>query len=258
MSRFWSKARFGLGIFASLIFSWLAMRELAWSEVIVALRTADWRLLPPSCLLMGLTWGIFAIRWRVLLSPVTAIRWSDTFSYIMIGYLGNLVFPLRLGDVSRVALISRRHGIDIGFTSATAVLDKLLDVLTLVALGGGLMLAIPMPELIRRGVQAAIVTGAGAALAADVSVYEPPPLAPAYSPVSAYNWTGPYAGLVGGYGWARGTVSNSGWIGGAYAGANFQANSNLVVGVEGDFTFTSDNSNFLSSTIRYLGKITFT
>lgn len=143
------------------------MRQVAWPGVIATLQTADWRLIPLGSLLIVLTWGIFAIRWRVLLTPVASIRWSDTFSYIMIGYLGNAVLPLRLGDVARITLMSRKHRINIGFTSATGVLEKLLDVLTVVTLAGFLMLVVPIPELIRRGVQTATVTtiGAFAALA---------------------------------------------------------------------------------------------
>ncbi len=45
-----------------------------------------------------------------------------------------------------------------------------------------------------------------AASAADLSQpYNPPPPA-AYSPVPAANWTGPYAGLTGGYAWGGGTA----------------------------------------------------
>lgn len=163
-NRLWRKPRFWIGILSSLVFLWLAMRQVAWPEVIASLRAADWRLIPLGSLLIVLTWGIFAIRWRVLLAPVVSIRWWGTFSYIMIGYLGNAVLPLRLGDVARITLVSRKHSISIGFTSATGVLEKLIDVSTVVALAGLLMLVIPVPESIRRGVQAAAVITIGAFL----------------------------------------------------------------------------------------------
>jgi len=116
-------------------------------------------------LLMTVTWAFFAVRWQVLLAPAVSIRWSDAFSYIMIGYLGNAVLPLRLGDVGRIMLLSRRHRINLAFASATVVMEKLLDVLTMLALMGSLMLVIPVPLLIRRGVQAAAVTTVGAFVA---------------------------------------------------------------------------------------------
>lgn len=162
MNRFWREPRFWLGMVSSLAFLWLATRRVVWSEAIVVLQAADWRFIPLGLLLMVATWGVFAIRWRVLLSSAAAIRWSDTFSYIVIGYLGNAVLPLRLGDVGRITLMSQKHGINIGFTAATGVLEKLLDVLTVVALAGFLVLVVPMPELIRRGIQVATVTAIGA------------------------------------------------------------------------------------------------
>ena len=96
-----------------------------------------------------------------------------------------------------------------------------------------------------------VVAGAGVARAADLPNYEPPPAA-AYSPAPAWSWTGPYAGLTGGYAWgtaAPGT-SSSGWVGGAYLGYNLQTNQNLVLGVEGDLTVTSKASNPWNGTFR--------
>jgi outer membrane immunogenic protein len=85
----------------------------------------------------------------------------------------------------------------------------------------------------------ALVAGAGMAVAADVyqDTYQDP-AASIYNPTPAYSWNGPYVGLTGGYGWGGGSISNSGWLGGAYAGYNFQLDNNWVVGLEGDFTFT--------------------
>ena len=73
----------------------------------------------------------------------------------------------------------------------------------------------------------ALVAGAGVAAAADIPNYEAPPAA-AYSPAPAWSWTGPYVGLQGGYGWGAGTVTNNGWLGGAYAGYNFQPSTTWV------------------------------
>ncbi|MEX0851744.1 MAG: outer membrane protein [Bauldia sp.] len=96
---------------------------------------------------------------------------------------------------------------------------------------------------------AALLAGAGLAHAADAPPpYEPPPAAP-FGAAPAYSWSGPYAGLTGGYGWSSGTVSGSGWLGGAYAGANFQTGTNLVLGVEGDFTFTGKSGTSGTTTI---------
>jgi outer membrane immunogenic protein len=103
----------------------------------------------------------------------------------------------------------------------------------------------------------AIAASAGSASAADLSQpsYNPPPQQ--YAPAAAFTWTGPYAGLVGGYGWGSGTVSNNGWIGGAYAGYNLQTNQNFVIGLEGDVTATSKSGTDIVSTLRNPWDATF-
>jgi outer membrane immunogenic protein len=84
-------------------------------------------------------------------------------------------------------------------------------------------------------VGATLATVAGASAADLPDNYVPPPAA-AYTPAPAYSWTGPYAGLVGGYGW-----NTAGWSGGGFIGYNLQTNQNLVVGIEGDVTFANKN-----------------
>ncbi len=93
----------------------------------------------------------------------------------------------------------------------------------------------------------ALVGSAGIAFAADLPNYQPPPASSQmYNPAPAFDWTGPYVGLTGGYGWG----TSSGWLGGAYAGYNFQVNPNWVVGLEGDIVATNKSSNGWDSTLR--------
>jgi outer membrane immunogenic protein len=78
--------------------------------------------------------------------------------------------------------------------------------------------------------------------------FAPPPVA-AYSPVSAFSWTGFYVGVNGGYSWASlGSVGNatfdrpSGFTLGGTAGYNQQFGS-FVLGVEGDFNWSNIDSS---------------
>ncbi len=94
----------------------------------------------------------------------------------------------------------------------------------------------------------ALVGSAGLALAADLPSggYQSPPASQVYNPAPAFDWTGPYVGLTGGYGWG----TSSGLLGGGFAGYNFQVNPNVVVGLEGDIVATGKSSNSWDSTIR--------
>ncbi len=83
---------------------------------------------------------------------------------------------------------------------------------------------------------------AGVANAADVVMEEPPaPAAPMEQP-PLNTWSGPYAGVTLGYGFSGrvkepgNTVNTDGFIGGGFAGYNYQID-NVVAGVEGDIGY---------------------
>ncbi len=95
----------------------------------------------------------------------------------------------------------------------------------------------------------ALLAGISAAAAGDIVTYEPTPAPAAYSPTAAADWTGPYVGAVGGYGWGGGSIGHDGWIGGAYGGYNFQLTPNWVVGLEGDVTATGKKGSSGATTV---------
>ncbi|HLK81530.1 MAG TPA: outer membrane protein [Xanthobacteraceae bacterium] len=99
------------------------------------------------------------------------------------------------------------------------------------------------------GLLAAIVAGAGSAMAADLPVKAPPaPVMPAY----VSDWAGFYIGINGGGGWghttfdftpALNTTASGGVIGG-HAGYNWQYGS-VVAGLEADFDGADINKTIL-------------
>ncbi len=73
---------------------------------------------------------------------------------------------------------------------------------------------------------------------------------------STYNWSGAYVGAQVGYGWGNahqgwsssGDYSNpdaNGWLGGVYAGYNYQFDNNVVLGVDADFAWSGADGNSL-------------
>ena len=89
----------------------------------------------------------------------------------------------------------------------------------------------------------ALTVGAGAAMAADISTYSPPPPEAVYGPSSVYNWNGSYVGAQIGYGWGQASNVGNDWdanglAGGVFAGYNFTPSPGFVVGVEGDINAT--------------------
>lgn len=94
------------------------------------------------------------------------------------------------------------------------------------------------------------VAMAGSAHAADLTVPPPEP-----APEAAYNWTGLYIGVHGGYGFgdfssaptdAYDGLKPDGFFGGGQVGYNYQFANNVVLGIEADVSF-GDLKDDLSS-----------
>lgn len=140
-----------IGLALSLLFLGLALRNVEWSGVWDSWRAARLDLLLLGTALLVGSWFIAAVRWRVLLSGVEGLRVRDTFAYITIGYLANTVLPLRLGDLARASLIGRKKGVGISRSLGSIAIERLMDVLMLVALTLVLMRVLEIPAPIQAG-----------------------------------------------------------------------------------------------------------
>jgi outer membrane immunogenic protein len=93
----------------------------------------------------------------------------------------------------------------------------------------------------------ALSAGLVSANAADIQQRSMPTKAPAYV-APLYNWTGPYIGISGGYGWGSsdfsggGSLDPDGGIFGATLGYNWQMGA-LVTGIEGDISWSGLKDN---------------
>lgn len=94
------------------------------------------------------------------------------------------------------------------------------------------------------------------AVAADLPIMAPPPPAPMLSTTPiAYNWSGFYIGLHGGWGWGDGAFDD-GAVAGGHLGVNWQWN-NFVLGVEGDGSWVDFGPIDSVETIRARGGFAF-
>jgi glycosyltransferase 2 family protein len=162
MRHSWTDRKFCLGVLSSVVFLTLAVQQVDWARTAATLRGANWALLSLGIGAAVATIVTFAFRWRLLLSSTAELSVKDTFSYIMIGYLANIVFPLRLGEVARAVLLGRRRGISASLVFGSVVLERTLDVLTILMLALGISFIMDIPPAVRVG----MMTLAGAGLVA--------------------------------------------------------------------------------------------
>jgi hypothetical protein len=123
----------------------LAFRKADLHEIIATVRRARLSYLLLSGLVLSTSCCVRGYRWRVLLSaekllPVGIVFWAN-----MVGYLGNFLLPARAGEVIRSTMLGRRTGISASYILATAVTERIMDVVVLMLMSLAAALVLPHP-----------------------------------------------------------------------------------------------------------------
>jgi uncharacterized protein (TIRG00374 family) len=88
----------------------------------------------------GLTYVIRAFRWQYLLAPIGTTHFSTAFRTTVIGFAATFLLPARAGEVLRPYLLARREGLNATAAFATIILERLLDLITVLMLFAGFVL----------------------------------------------------------------------------------------------------------------------
>jgi uncharacterized protein (TIRG00374 family) len=129
-----------LTIFIAAILLVLAIRGVSWQEMLDTLRKADPKYLAFIFILGSLSVFVRGLRWGVLLSAEKQINALTMFWATAIGYVGNTFLPARAGEVIRSVMLGEKTGIAKSYVLATALTERIFDVVTLVLIG---VLAVP-------------------------------------------------------------------------------------------------------------------
>lgn len=75
-----------------------------------------------------------AIRWRYLLLKLKRFAFMPIFAATVIGMMANNIFPGRMGEVARAILLGRRENVSSASILANIVVERIVDILTLLPL----------------------------------------------------------------------------------------------------------------------------
>lgn len=113
---------------------YLALGKINIPKLVNELKSINWfwALIPIP--IMILSHYIRAIRWRTILRPISNVSSiKNLFSAVMIGYFFNNILP-RGGEFIRPYIYAKREKVSFSMVFATIILERLLDVLTLLFL----------------------------------------------------------------------------------------------------------------------------
>jgi uncharacterized protein (TIRG00374 family) len=119
-----------------------------WPVFVTHLRNAQPLPIAIASALVIVTYFLFALRWRLLLSFHPKLSLVQVASFLMLGYLGNLMLPMRAGDAARVMLIRNAYGHGAARALSSILLERLLDVLALLLFGAAVSFVASLPETI--------------------------------------------------------------------------------------------------------------
>jgi hypothetical protein len=119
-----------------------------------ALRTANWAWFAPAAAFFFTSLVIRAARWALIMGG-TAF-WT-TFHAMNIGYMMNMVLPGRLGEIGRAFVIGERTHVTMPRAVSAVVVERVLDLATVVLLLACVTPFVPMPPQFLR---AATLSGA--------------------------------------------------------------------------------------------------
>ena len=119
--------QFWLGVMISAVFLYLALRGLELDKAWLSMRTASYWWILPGVLVYF--FGVWARtwRWHYMLRPIKAVSLVRLFPVVVIGYMGNNVYPARAGELIRAYVLRKKEAVSISASLATIIVERIFD-----------------------------------------------------------------------------------------------------------------------------------
>ncbi len=155
--------RFWIGVIVSAVFLWTALRGLKLSDVWADMRAANYWWLIPSVTVYFLAVWARTWRWDYMLRPLKHVPLRRLFPVVVIGYMGNNIYPFRAGEVLRSYVLRQREDIPMSASLATVIVERVFDGLVMLMFVFAALPLAPIPsESIRSVVIVASIAFFGA------------------------------------------------------------------------------------------------
>ncbi len=137
-------------MFVGILFSigglYLAFNQMDMGDLMSALSGVDWVMIAIASAILVISVWIRALRWRIILGPIKDVEPYSLFGATMIGYFGNSVLPLRLGEFMRAFALSQGgHSVSTSAAFGTLIIERMLDMIGIMVLILVLFTSYPIP-----------------------------------------------------------------------------------------------------------------
>ena len=131
------------GLAVSAACTYLAVRSIDLEVFVRALRESEIVWLLPSFVVLAVAVLLRVVRWRLLFPRGLRPDHGQVARALLIGLLFNNILPARAGEAARVVALHRESGVSSVEAAATAVSERVLDLLSLLGLLLVLLLFLP-------------------------------------------------------------------------------------------------------------------
>ncbi len=133
-----------IGIIISVGGIYWAFKDFQFQEFANSIQKVNYLYLLLATVILWVSVWFRAIRWRWLFRIETLPSTVSLYRAVLMGYFGNNVLPLRLGELMRAYLIGREWNLSKSYVFGTIVLERILDTITLFLFSFLLIIVYPL------------------------------------------------------------------------------------------------------------------
>ncbi len=122
---------FGTLVSAAALF--LAFRNVPLRDLGRYLTTINYLWIIPAIAVTLLSFGLRAVRWKIILGPARGLRFWQCFHPMMIGFMVNCILPGRVGELARPAILQRKHQVAFSTVLATVAAERVFDMAMIIS-----------------------------------------------------------------------------------------------------------------------------
>jgi uncharacterized protein (TIRG00374 family) len=124
--------RIGVSLLLMVVLLAFFLWNVDFEETMQGLSQADPRLIVVASLLALLSYWARAIRWILILRPVTRVRHSSALLATAVGYAAITLLPARMGDIIRPVVLAKRDRFPVSASLASILTERVFDLWTVV------------------------------------------------------------------------------------------------------------------------------
>lgn len=129
-----ARLQFFIGIIVSVIFLYFAVKDIDPEKLTDKLSTGDYLwTLPTLLLILLIVFLLKAWRWTLILRPIGQFRVMQVFPAVMIGFMGNNIYPAHLGEFLRAHVFAKHEKLPFSTVFSTLVVERICDLISILA-----------------------------------------------------------------------------------------------------------------------------